>query len=176
GSIAGRAWNASWDTAERAAFVLLAIAREADTPNERVQLLHAMGLGFRNIWLMPYVHSRLSDDDEGVVAAAIAAAGGLAFPALEETIAAFLDAPARALRLAAIAALGRMGAQSAAARIVKLVPSEPAAALGALTEIRSAAGQHAALAVLSHDPPHDVVIAAVRYLAEIGNDEVAKTL
>lgn len=69
-----------------------------------------------------------------------------------------------------------MGAESAAGRIVKLVPSEPVASLGALTEIRTPAGESAALAVLSHDPPNDLVIAAVRYLAKIGNAEVSKIL
>src|SRR6185295_12873785 len=110
--------------------------------------------GFRNLWLMPYVHARLSDDDEGVVAAAIAAAGGLAFPALEEAIAAgFLgDDVSPSLQLAAIAALGRMGADSAAARIATFVtagPTEATAALAALTEIRSRAGEAAALDVLA---------------------------
>jgi HEAT repeat protein len=177
GALAGRAHGASWEVAERAAFVLLSIAREADAPPERVRLLHAMGLGFRNVWLMPYVHSRISDDDETVVEAAITAAGGLAFPALEEAIAGFLgDEGNRTLRLAAIGALGRMGAQSAAIRIAELVPSEPCAALAALTEIRSNTGEASALAVLSRDPPHDVVVAAVRYLAEIGNPGVSKTL
>ena len=57
-------YGASWDVAERAAFVLLEVAREADAPAERAALLHAMGRGFRNIWLMPYVHRRLSEDDE----------------------------------------------------------------------------------------------------------------
>src|SRR5262249_43600283 len=84
GALSGRAFGASWDVAERAAFVLLAIARETDAPAERARLLSAMGRGFRNVWLMPYVHARLSDDDTEVVAAAIGAAGGLALPALEE--------------------------------------------------------------------------------------------
>src|SRR5262245_13397847 len=61
GALSGRAFRAPWDVAERAAFVLLEVAREADAPAERVGLLHAMGRGFRNLWLMPYVHSRLSD-------------------------------------------------------------------------------------------------------------------
>ncbi len=177
GSLAGRAFGAPWEVAERAAFVLLSIAREADAAPERVQLLHAMGLGFRNVWLMPYVHSRVSDDDETVVEAAITAAGGLAFPALEEAIAGFLgDETPRALRLAAMAALGRMGAESAARRIAELVPSEPTAALAALTEIRSPAGEASALAALAHDAAPEVVVAAVRYLAEIGNPAVTPTL
>src|SRR5262245_47965756 len=110
GSLAGRAFGASWDVAERAAFVLLGIARETDAPAERAALLGAIGRGFRNVWLLPYVHARLGDDDEGVVASAIGAAGGLAFPALESAIATGFLKPEtpRALRLAAIAALGRM--------------------------------------------------------------------
>src|ERR1051325_3206584 len=55
GAISGRAFGAAWEIAERAAFALLAIAREADAPAERVGLLHAMGRGYRNLWLLPYV-------------------------------------------------------------------------------------------------------------------------
>jgi HEAT repeat protein len=181
GALSGRAFDAKWEVAERAAFALLAIAREADAPAERIGLLHAMGRGFRNLWLMPYVHRRLFDGDEAVAAAAISAAGGLGFPALEEAITAgFLTADTSvALRLAAIAALGRMGAESAATRLVPFVADEPvhaAAALAALTEIRSRAGEDAALEVLTHDPPRDVLEAAVRYLAEIGHPDVLRTL
>lgn len=185
GALSGRAFNAPWDVAERAAFILLAIAREADAPAERIGLLHAMGRGFRNVWLMPYVHRRLSDRDESVAAAAISAAGGLAFPALEEAITAQFLArgdPREAsddLRLAAIAALGRMGAESAASRLVPFVTGEPsiaAAALAALTEMRSRAGEQAALDVLSGDPPRAVLEAAVRYLAELGQPAVLRTL
>jgi HEAT repeat protein len=177
GALAGRAHGAPWEVAERAAFVLLSIAREADAAPERVQLLDAMGRGFRNVWLMPYVHSRISDDDPSVVRAAIVAAGGLGFPALEEAVAGFLgDDVARPLRLAAIAALGHMGAESAALRIAELVPSEPTAALAALTEIRSRAGEAAALGALARDAAPEIVVAAVRYLAEIGNAGVAPTL
>lgn len=181
GSISGRAFKASWEVAERAAFALLAMAREADAPAERIGLLHAMGRGFRNLWLLPYVHRRLSDEDADVAVAAISAAGGLAFPALEEAIAArFLvdDAPP-AQRLAAIAALGRMGAESAASRLVPFVGGEAdaaTAALAALTEMRSRAGETAALEVLASDPPHGVLEAAVRYLAELGNPEVLALL
>ena len=182
GSLSGRAYHAVWEGAERAAFALLAIAREADAPAERVGLLHAMGRGYRNLWLMPYVHRRLFDRDESVAAAAISAAGGLAFPALEEAItSSFLtdDAPP-ALRLAAIAALGRMGADSAATRLVPFVnggdPIDAAAALAALTEIRSRVGEAAALEVIAHDPPRSVLEAAVRYLAEVGNADVMPTL
>jgi HEAT repeat protein len=181
GALSGRAFNAPWEVAERAAFSLLAIAREADAPAERVGLLHAMGRGFRNIWLLPYVHRRLSDDDDAVAAAAISAAGGLAFPALEEAITSrFLVADTKpALRLAAIDALGRMGAESAASRLVPFVtddPIEAAAALAALTEMRSRAGEGAALEVVARDPPRGVLEAAVRYLAEIGCADVLRTL
>jgi HEAT repeat protein len=181
GALSGRAFGAPWEVAERAAFALLAMAREADAPAERVGLLHAMGRGYRNIWLMPYVHRRLFDEDETVAAAAISAAGGLAFPALEEAITSgFLAKDASpVLRLAAIDALGRMGAESAASRLVPFVSQEPelaAAALAALTEIRSRAGEGAAIEVLAGDPPREVLEAAVRYLAEIGNGDVLRTL
>ncbi|MEZ4339797.1 MAG: hypothetical protein R3B82_24515 [Sandaracinaceae bacterium] len=79
GSLAGRAYGASWEVAERAAFVLLEVARETDAAPERARLLGAMGRGLRNAWLVPYVHARLDDDAPEVAAAAIAAAGGLAF-------------------------------------------------------------------------------------------------
>lgn len=172
GSIAGRAYDASWEVAERAAFALLDVARDADTPSERVVLLEAIGRGFRNAWLMPYVHSRLFDEDDLVVEAAISAAGGLAFPALEETVAStFLDAAVpRRLRLAAIAALGRMGAESAAERIAAFVEpgrAECDPALSALTEIRSRAGVAKARALLEADPMN---VDAVRYLAEVGDE------
>lgn len=181
GSISGRAFQTSWDVAEKAAFALLEIAVEADASAERVGLLHAMGRGFRNLWFLPYVHARLSDDDETVVAAALSAAGGLAFPALEEAIAAaFLgEETSRPLRLAAIAALGRMGAESAATRLLPFVEgteAEAAAALSALTEIRSRVGEAAALATLARDPPRAVMVAAMRYLAEIGQPDVLRTL
>lgn len=186
GALSGRAFGAPWEIAERAAFALLAIAREADARAERIGLLHAMGRGYRNVWLMPYVHRRIFDDDETVAAAAISAAGGLGFPALEEAITAgFLSADAKpALRRAAITALGRMGAESAASRIVPFVTlgggegdlREATAALAALTEMRSRAGEAAALDVLSRDPPRDVLEAAVRYLAEVGNADVLPTL
>ncbi len=181
GALAGRAFDASWEVAEQAAFVLLDIARQADTPAERAGLLEAMGRGFRNLWLLPYVHRRLSDEDETVAAAALCAAGGLGFPALEEAMTqGFLGAEVTpTLRLAAIGALGRMGAESAASRLVPFVTGSPAfaaAALDALTEMRSRAGEAAALEVLSRDPPKDVLLAATRYLAEIGNPGVLPTL
>ncbi len=181
GAIAGRAFGASWELAERAAFVLLEVARETDASNERAQLLGAMGRAYRNLWLMPYVHARLGDESPAIVAAAIGAAGGLAFPALEEVVASgFLrDDTEPGLRLAAIAALGRMGAASAASRIARYVEStsdEAIAALDALTEIRSTAGASAAIAVLDREPPPDVLAAAVRYLAEIGQERVLRAL
>lgn len=181
GALAGRALGASWDVAERAAFVLLDLARDADAPAERARLLDAMGRGFRNVWLMPYVHSRLSDDDGAVVARAIAAAGGLAFPALEAVIAQdFLgDEVPDVLRLAAIAALGRMGAESAAPRLVPFVgkrADEACAALAALTEIRSRAGEEAAIELLARDPPRRVLALAMRYLAELGQPAVLPAL
>src|SRR5258706_5779897 len=62
GEIAGRAFDATWEVAERAAWVLLGLARHADVVAERRGLLHAIGRGFRNLWLMPFVHARLSDE------------------------------------------------------------------------------------------------------------------
>jgi len=181
GDVAGRAFDASWETAERAAWALLEIARHADAPVERRGLVLAVGRGFRNVWLMPFVHARLADDDPAIAAAAIAAAGGLGFAGLEEAVASrFLGADVdRALRLAAIAALGRMGAASAAARLVPFLAGEPdeaAAALGALTEIRTTAGVEEATALLDRDPPREVLVAATRYLGEIGRLEVLPTL
>jgi HEAT repeat protein len=180
GDLAGRALGAEWEIAERAAFALLEAARVADTAADRRGVLEAMGHGFRNIWLLPFVHRRLSDRDPNVAAAALQAAGGLGFPALEEAVASFLgdQVPAQ-LRRAAIAALGRMGAMSAIDRLVPLVlgdPTEAAAALTALTEIRSPAGRESALIVLDHDLEPEVQIAAVRYLAELGALEVSPVL
>ena len=176
GDLAGRALGAEWEIAERAAFGLLEAARIADTAADRRGVLAAMGRGFRNIWLLPFVHRRLSDRDPGVAEAALEAAGGLGFPALEESVAGFLgEATAPGLRRAAIAALGRMGAMSVVDRLVPLVlgdPAEAAAALTALTEIRSPAGRDSALIVLDHDLESEVQIAAVRYLAELGALEV----
>ena len=181
GDIAGRAHAAGWEPAERAAFELLALARQADAPQDRRGVVTAMGRGFRNVWLVPFVHRRLSDRDESVVAAAINAAGGLGFPALEESIAAFLaDGSAPALRRAAIAALGRMGAMSAAQRLVAVLAGddarEVAAALAALTEMRSAAGAAAAAELLEREPEREVLSAAVRYLASLGSPAVSPAL
>ena len=180
GELAGRALGADWEAAERAAFALLEAARLADTGADRRGVLAAMGRGFRNIWLLPFVHRRLSDRDLTIAEAALHAAGGLGFPALEESVAAFVsEAQPAVLRRAAIAALGRMGAMSAVDRLVPLVlgdPTEAAAALTALTEIRSPAGRDAALLVLDHDLEPEVQIAAVRYLAELGALEVLTTL
>ena len=121
GDLAGRALGADWEVAERAAFALLEAARVADTAADRRGVIGAMGRGFRNIWLLPFVHRRLSDKDPTIAAAALDAAGGLGFPALEEAVAAFIseDAPVM-LRRAAISALGRMGAMSAVDRLVPL--------------------------------------------------------
>src|SRR5262252_9056146 len=114
GELAGRALGAEWEVAERAAFALLEAARVADTAADRRGVIAAMGRGFRNIWLLPFVHRRLSDRDPTIAAAALHAAGGLGFPALEEAVAGFLGETVPAeLRRAAIAALGRMGAMSA---------------------------------------------------------------
>lgn len=181
GDVAGRAFGAGWEPAERAAFELLALARQADAPQDRRGVVSAMGRGFRNVWLVPFVHRRLSDRDDSVVAAAINAAGGLGFPALEEAIAAFLVADAApALRLAAIGALGRMGAMSAVERIVGVVGAddarEVAAALAALTEMRSAAGAEAAAELLEREPEREVLFAAVRYLASLGSPAVLPAL
>jgi HEAT repeat protein len=180
GDLAGRALGAEWEAAERAAFALLEAARVADTAADRRGVLVAMGRGFRNVWLLPFVHRRLSDRDETIATAALHAAGGLGFPALEETVAAYVvDTAPVALRRAAIAALGRMGAMSAAPRLVPLVlgdPTEAAAALAALTEIRSTAGRDAALAALDGDLEPEVQVAAMRYLAELGADEVLPVL
>jgi HEAT repeat protein len=126
-----------------------------------------MGRGFRNLWLLPFVHRRLSDRDPTVAAAALRAAGGLGLPALEDAVAAFVsDAAPGELRRAAIAALGRMGAMTAIERLVPRVlgePAEAAAALTALTEIRSAAERDAALTVLEHDLEPEVQIVALAH-------------
>lgn len=165
GELAGRALGAEWDVAERAAFALLEAARLADTAADRRGVIAAMGRGFRNLWLLPFVHRRLTDRDPTIAAAALRAAGGLGFPALEDAVAGFItDAAPAELRKAAIAALGRMGAMSAIDRLVPLVtgdPTEAAAALTALTEIRSPAASGAALVVLEHDLEPEVQIAAL---------------
>jgi hypothetical protein len=180
GDLAGRALGAEWDVAERAAFALLEAARLADTAADRRGVIAAMGRGFRNIWLLPFVHRRLSDKDPTVAAAALDAAGGLGFPALEEAVAAFVgEGVSSDLRRAAIGALGRMGATSAVDRLVPLVlgdPTEAAAALTALTEIRAADGRQAALDALEGELEPEVQIAAVRYLAELGALEVLPVL
>jgi len=180
GDLAGRSLGAEWEVAERAAFALLEAARIADAASDRRGVILAMGRGFRNLWLLPFVHRRLSDRDPSIVAAALQAAGGLGFPALEEAVASYLgEATPAALRCTAIAALGRMGAVSAVDRLVPLIlgdPTEAAAALTALTEIRSPAGRDAALVVIDHELEPEVQLAAVRYLAELGALEVMATL
>jgi len=179
GDLAGRALGAEWDVAERAAFALLEAARVADTAADRRGVIVAMGRGFRNLWLLPFVHRRLSDRDETIAAAALDAAGGLGFPALEEAVAAFVaDGVPPALRRAAIGALGRMGAASAVERLVGVLadPVDAPAALAALTEIRSPAARGAVLGLLDGELEPEVQIAAVRYLAELGALEVLPTL
>src|SRR5262245_15308862 len=74
GDLAGRAYGARWEIAERAAWALLELARIVDSVEERRELCLAMGRGFRNVWLLPYIHRRLSDPDPSIVAAAAAAA------------------------------------------------------------------------------------------------------
>jgi hypothetical protein len=180
GDLAGRAYDADWDVAERAAFALLEVARLADSPSDRRAVITAMGRGFRNAWLLPYVHRRLSDDDPGVVVAALGAAGGLGFPALEESVAGFLvDEAAAAARKAAIAALGRMGSMTAIAALTARTSGEPdeaAAALAALTEIRTSAATAPALRILEEDLEPELQVAAARYLAELGEVAVLPTL
>ncbi|HET9623059.1 MAG TPA: HEAT repeat domain-containing protein, partial [Kofleriaceae bacterium] len=180
GDLAGRALGATWEVAERAAFALLEAARLADTAADRRGVIAAMGRGFRNRWLLPFVHRRLGDRDPTIAAAALRAAGGLGFPVLEDAVASFVgEATPPALRRAAIAALGRMGAMTAVPRLVPLVlgdPSEAAPALNALTEIRTAAARDAALVVIDQDLEPEVQIAAVRYLAELGALEVLPML
>ncbi|HEU5058052.1 MAG TPA: HEAT repeat domain-containing protein, partial [Kofleriaceae bacterium] len=83
-------------------------------------------------------------------------------------------------RRAAIAALGRMGAMSAAQRLVGLLAGddagEVAAALAALTEMRSAAGAAAAAELLEREPEREVLFAGVRYLASLGSPAVLPAL
>src|SRR3569833_2784647 len=180
GDLAGRALGAEWDVAERAAFALLEAARVADTAADRRGVIAAMGRGFRNIWLLPFVHRRLSDRDESIAAAALHAAGGLGFPALEESVAAFTgEGTPPALRRAAVGALGRMGAASAVDRLVGIAlhsPDEAEGALAALTEIRSPAARAAVLELLAGALEPEVQIAAVRYLAALGALEVLPVL
>ena len=180
GDLAGRAHGASWSVAEQAAWALLDVARHIDAPVERRALLGAMGRGFRNLWLVPFVHARLADPDPLDAAAAIGAAGGLGFAGLESALAArflgaAIDAP---LRHAAIGALGRMGAVSAADVLVTRIddPHDCALALTALTEIHTPSGAEAAIAVLDRDPPRDSLLAATRYLSSIGREQVLPTL
>src|SRR3954470_18787757 len=68
GDLAGRAHGAEWEAAEKAAFALLEAARVADTAADRRGVIHAMGRGFRNIWLLPFVHRRLTDRDATIAA------------------------------------------------------------------------------------------------------------
>ncbi|MBS2026105.1 MAG: HEAT repeat domain-containing protein, partial [Deltaproteobacteria bacterium] len=109
--------------------------------------------------------------------AAIVAAGGIGFPALEAAIATrFLgDALEPSLRRTAMASLGHLGAQSAAPRLVELLAGgdeDAAVSLTALTEIRSLLAVEPAVRLLENEPSRQVRIAAVRYLAELGREEV----
>jgi HEAT repeat protein len=180
GDLAGRSFGVKWKPAERAAWALLDLARRGDSPAERRGLLEAMGRAFRNVWLVPFVHARLDDEDASVVAAAISAAGGLGFAGLEDAVARFLAADAaHDLRLAAVGALGRMGALSSVPRLVPLVRAEPdlaSAALRALTEIRSAAAADDVVLLLQTRLSKEVLAMATRYLAEIGREDVRPTL
>ena len=179
GDLAGRALGADWDVAEKAAFALLEAARLADTYTDRRGVIAAMGRGFRNLWLLPFVHRRLSDREPAVAVAALHAAGGLGFPALEDAVAARVNETDPLVRRAAIAALGHMGAMTAVDRLVPLIggdPDDAAAALTALAEIRAPGGRDAALRLLEHEPEPAVQIAAVRYLAELGALEVQPVL
>jgi HEAT repeat protein len=181
GEIAGRAFDVPWEVAERAAWMLLQLAGHANVVAERRGLLHAVGRGFRNLWLMPFVHGRLHDERPEIVEAAITAAGGLGFAALEEAVASrFLGADvAPNLRVAAVTALGRMGALGAAQRLLPLIEGEPAEAVAAMTalgEMRSTVGAEAAAALLDRDPPREVQMAAIRYLSEMGRKEVPPIL
>jgi HEAT repeat protein len=181
GEIAGRAFDAHWEVAERAAWMLLNLARYADGIAERRGLILAIGRGFRNLWLMPFVHARLDDERPEIVEVAITAAGGLGFGALELVVASRFLAPDvdPELRRTAVAALGRMGAWTAAPRLVPLIDgdsADAAAALTALTEIRSDVGAAAAAALLERDPPREVLVAAMRYLAELGHAAVPPVL
>jgi len=181
GDIAGRAYNTPWLIAARAAWVLLDISRYVDALLELRHLILAMGRASRNIWLMPFVHSQLSDNNPLIVEAAINATGGLCFPELEETIAGnFLGGnTSRHMQLTAIYALGRMGALSVEERLVPFIGESldhSKAALTALTEMRSRAGITEAIEVLRSGPDEEVLIAAMRYLAELGCPEVAPVL
>ena len=176
GDLAGRAFDAPWEVAEQAAWVLLGAALSVDSPGERRELLRAIGRGFRNLWLVPIVHARLGDEDPETAAAAIEAAGGLGFPGLQTAVAGFLDdATPPELRLAAIRALGRAGATGPVARLAQLVNEEPrtaTAALTALAEIHSPAAVETARARLAGNPPREVTVAAVHYLGEMGDTAV----
>ena len=93
GDIAGRAFNAPWLIAARAAWVLLDLVVYVEGLLEVKELILAMGRGTRNIWLVPFVHSQLFHDNPLIVEAAITASGGLCFPQLEETLAGRFLAP-----------------------------------------------------------------------------------
>jgi HEAT repeat protein len=73
-----------------------------------------------------------------------------------------------------------MGAMSAVDRIVGVLAGddarEAAAALAALTEMRSAAGAAAAAELLEREPEREVLFAGVRYLASLGSPAVVPAL
>jgi hypothetical protein len=121
----GRAFGAPWDVAERAAFALLELARVVDAGDERRALLVAMGRGFRNIWLLPYVHRRLSDPDPRRRRRGQRRRVAWASPRSRKRSPSFTAIVPAPLRLAAIAALGRMGSTGAIDRLVPLVHGDP---------------------------------------------------
>lgn len=177
GDLAGRAFNATWATAAKAAWVLLDLVWYVDGLLELHDLILAMGRGSRNIWLMPFVHSQLSHEQPLIVEAAIQAAGGLCFSQLEETIAGnFLvgDIP-RHLQVAAIYSLGRMGAVSVEARLCPFIGENSEltrAALTALTEMYSPVGISKAIELSRVTEDEEVLLAILRYLAELGSGNV----
>lgn len=181
GDIAGRAFNAPWLIAARAAWVLLDLVLYVEGLLELKELILAMGRGARNIWLVPFVHSQLSHDSQLIVEAAVTASGGLCFPQLEETIAAnFLgrETPSQ-LRLAAIYALGRMGASRVEERLIPWIGESPevtTAVFTAFTEMRSRAGIAPGLELARLTSNEEVLQAVVRYLAQMGCTEAGPIL
>ena len=72
-----------------------------------------------------------------------------------------------------------MGAESAASRLTPFIRSggaEAVAALGALTEIRSPLGEGEAAHVLGGEPSPEMLVAAMRYLAELGSPHALPTM
>ena len=137
GDLAGRAFGAPWEVAERAAFALLELARVVDAPDERRALIVAMGRGFRNAWLLPYVHRRLSDaDPETVAAAAIATPERISVSAVS----------------AAAASRGSPWTNGTSRAAAPVEPMRPSAAIAAS---RSAAGASSVIssAIRARPPP-----------------------